>query len=156
MSTTTLQLVDEETELRIDIFHALAGALDRASRLGDRSSLVLVASMGDILVRSLLVIPAQVQSGMAVAKHVETIQKLSNMVELDMANELWASVSQVDQSETIQAAIAHAEGLVREHSSSDGVVEYGGLDDPPRVNCVGNERYPLADKLRIFDILGYI
>jgi hypothetical protein len=151
-----LQLVDEETRLRIDIFHALAGAMDRASPLEGCSSLIFVASIEDMLVRSLLVLRGQVQSGMAVAKHVETIQQLSEMVDGNSAEQLWARVRQVHQLESIQAAVAHAEGLPRGPSSLDAVDEYGQLDDPPCEVCVSGGRYPLADKQRIFDILGYI
>ncbi len=150
-----LQLVDEETRLRIDIFQTLAGAIDRASSLGDSSSLCVV-SVEDILVRTLLVLQAQAASGMATTKYVETIQRLSDIVNMERANQLWATARNADQPASIHAAIAYADGLLRARPSSDRVVEYGRLDDPPCDLCERTDRYPLADKQRIFDTLGYI
>jgi len=151
-----LQLVDPETALRIDIFHALPGAFHRASPLGHCSPHIFVACIEDVLVRSILVLGAQIESGSVEFKHVETIQRLSDIVKMEKADQLWATIDQGVWPGSIREAIEHAGSVLQDHPSLYGVLQYGRLDDPPCDQCLWTDRYPLAEKHRIFEILGYI
>ncbi|MEP6850170.1 MAG: hypothetical protein ABI999_15030 [Acidobacteriota bacterium] len=152
-----IQLVEPETATRVDIFSARSPSVpERASRtqLGDTDAAVV--AIEDLMARLLAIIDIVIENKTIDPKYVRSFTRLLEVGDSIEAAALWSEYKRSgdlpDLGQTwndVQRKLAENPDLLKPETYSHDV-------DAVCPWCVDSEAFPVADRSRIFEVLGYV
>ncbi len=152
-----LQLADEESRARIDLFTPGSVTLAERSRtagLGDGRCGVVAAE--DLAARLLCVL-YQVVAGKAVApKHYEAFTLLAGVADLDRAGALWREYRDDWHADDLRDAMTMVREAIAENPDLLQPEVYGQAVQQTCLRCHESEAFPLAPPSKIYEIWGYV
>jgi hypothetical protein len=151
---TLLQLIDETTAVRVDLFRAFGDTLTRASALDDETGALHVLSVEDLVARTTALVCGSLLRRKTIdAKHATAFTRLRGLGRQEQLAAAWNDHRQAVPG-TLDAAASEAMRLLEAHPELEVVEEYSTLVVPcERCRERGPFRPGPAD--RIVQILGY-
>lgn len=151
-----LQLADEETRARIDLFTPASDSLAERSltaRLGEGRVHVVAAE--DLAARLLCVL-CQVLAGRTVApKYYEAFTLLAGVADLDLASTLWPEYRDDWHADDLRDAITRVREAVAQNPALLQPEVYGQADRQACPRCRESEAFPLAPPSKLYEVWGY-
>ncbi|MGA3125136.1 MAG: hypothetical protein ABSD13_00350 [Candidatus Korobacteraceae bacterium] len=152
---TMLQAVDPESRVRVDLFRAYGGEMERASRLSLGALALRVVSIEDLVARHAR-LNWDVLEGKPVApKYAHDFRRLLALVEADEIEEVW----QEHRKPHFPASFAEAVSQLRSVTASrpELLVASTYSTDVLAVcpRCKGAHGFPLAEPSLVLSLLGY-
>jgi hypothetical protein len=151
---TLLQLIDEETAVRVDLFRAFGNTLARASALDDETGALHVVSVEDLVARTTALVCGSLRLHKKVdAKHATALACLLGMGQIERLAVAWSDHRQAVPG-TLEEATREAIRLLEAHPELVVVEEYpAAVVACERCREQGPFRPGPADK--IVQTLGY-
>ena len=151
---TLLQLIDEATAVRVDLFRAFGNTLARASALDDETGALHVLSVEDLVARTTALVCGSLRLHKQVdAKHATAFACLLGMGQIERLAGAWSDHRQAVP-RTLEEATREALWLLETHPELVVVEEYSAAVMPcERCREQGPFRPGPADK--IVQTLGY-
>lgn len=151
-----LQLADEETRSRIDLFTPASISLAERSRpvgMGDGRCRIVAAE--DLAARLLCVL-CQVVAGRTVApKYYEAFTLLAGVADLDLVASLWREYRDDWHADDLREAITRVREAVAQNPDLLQPEVYGQADRLACPRCRESEAFPLAPPSKIYEVWGY-
>lgn len=148
-------LVDEETKTKVDIFD-WGNPPDNVMEVPFESGVLKIVSVEDQLAQTVRDIQRISEEAKVDPKQFSDAQLLSQIADMEKADELWRKRRNPEHPESIFDAIKKAEEIKQEHPEW---VQVGPFHKPGPYDCSGcvrSEKYPLDPMDKIYSILGYV
>ncbi|MEP7075850.1 MAG: hypothetical protein ABI878_08565 [Acidobacteriota bacterium] len=152
-----MQLVEPKTATRVDLFSARSPSLaERESRTALDGIDAGVISIEDLQARLLAIIDIVIENKTVDPKHLRSFTRLMEVSDPIKAAALWSEYKRSgelpDFGQTwndVQRKLAESPDLLKPEMYSHDV-------DSVCPWCVDSEAFPVADRSRIFEVLGYV
>ena len=152
---TILQLVDEETALRIDLFRAYGRIMDRTLSLEFPFGPIQLISAEDVLARTARLL-LDLGAGVSVAsKHADDYLRLAKLTQTSDLEVAWQDHRKPSHPLTFRKADSLVRDLIETHSNLLVTPEYSNDATQICTRCVPTNKFPLADPHLIISLLGY-
>lgn len=148
-------LVDEETKTKVDIF-GYEKPPDKVIEIPFNNELVKVISIEDQLAETVYDIQRIAEKAKVDPKQFLDAKLLSQIADMNRADELWKKRRNPEHPESISDAIKSAEAIKKEHPEWVKKSPFKKQNPYNCLECVKSEEFPLDSMDKIYKVLGYI
>lgn len=152
-----LQLADEETRARIDLFTPASDSLaERSLTAGLGEGSVDVVAAEDLAARLLCVLCQVVAGGTVAPKYYEAFTLLAGVADPDLVASLWREYRDDWHADDLREAMSKVREAVARNPDLLQPEVYGQTVRQACPRCRESEAFPLAPPSKIYEVWGYV
>ncbi|MDJ0683469.1 MAG: hypothetical protein QNJ84_02090 [Alphaproteobacteria bacterium] len=151
-----LQLIDEDDAVRIDIFRANRGAASRSVPHLFFGHRVKVLSLQDAAAKVTALLLALEKNEQTPRKFAEQLLRIMAVVDPEDVARVWPIYRKADHPEKFSDAAGRVERLLASHRGFLRVPVLNEDPDHECRRCVSDGQFSLADRKRVFAVMGYV
>ncbi len=152
-----LQLVEKTSALRVDVFTPFSTTLDTRLvdvTLGDR--LCKLVSVEDLAARLLAVIGAVLQHEPIDPKYVESFKMLKPLANTSTIDAIWKDYRKAHLAQAFEEATTLIQHYLESHPELLKKPVYNQDIHQSCSSCQVSQRFPLASRAKIYDMIGFV